>query len=1045
MASQEKLKQLEDIFNYGGNDAFTFPMGRLLYSPYEILDFCYDYSAPNAVNTFYEKFTNPKNKNYDKRLELSCNGEIDSNKHFISEEGIKQFVKDYIEYIDLDRLTLLAYYNLDRSINNDKIKNDFFLKNSKDAQRISNAMFNKIRNLMTKYDKSNAHIYNFTSIEKSEDGLPHIWSLSTNNALGYEDKVNKFPYNNLDFDKFNKLLNLDDFRTLYDDPSLYIYYGEYARDLEINNKFTPEEKVHIIAHEKVFKNSLNPVKYSLMVGNALNNKINNEISKLNSDNIKEEEKNIIDDLKLYNKIIPNLTRGVTIELPNDSNYTADKFMNESLDICYKAADKIIEYDITKINDLLKQGIVSFTTLDKAMPKIENKARTVAIALAQNVLDPKLFESFCKYYELDNESIKELAFNDYLKVHNISPNRVKDYPLDDEQFSYLIPTSKRIDIACGLIKDMTRNPSSTISSNKLNELLNNSFIKDCDLKNAYIDNKLTTEDVETINSFIEDYDSTKLNGFEFSMDKLIHLFKYLNDDSISKTVLDNDIEYTDRPIIIDADDYELKRNYEFQKALYIEAWNKDSRVQDTLLNKLEYLALMPEIARLLYNENLIDINHLKDYADDIGVKIEDRMTSKMLENGEIRNDDLFAVINGTKYEDNPIILSQVYETGKLNLSDVLNKYLDGAISYDTLVKFSNGRDMSQVFDEKKYLNLFSKAIRVNKPEDIELFKKYNKAFTSLQETYDLKKIRKNEFKDIIKNIKEGNIAEYYEDELIDGNILNELINTLYENDLNNSLDKKSFKYVVNSIADLVKAQDLRLADCQTLFRDDDSSHVKRDLLEYILNNYDLTNDQKMNVLLGTYSTQDVALDKNSLENFQYILNNCFDEVKEKSSKNDGESAKREGEVDDKKKEQELMPFLDREQVFKALDPNMISKIIGPAIIYYSPKYDKFMFEQIYTTSKGVNSDLTSHATYIISSELEKAIRKELYEFDKDENIIDFNYDALINEYRNNNNRDMVDKVLHKGKSWSNRLNMKVTQGFDVPNTVIEKQTDERQNS
>ena len=111
-----------------------------------------------------------------------------------------------------------------------------------------------------------------------------------------------------------------------------------------------------------------------------------------------------------------------------------------------------------------------------------------------------------------------------------------------------------------------------------------------------------------------------------------------------------------------------------------------------------------------------------------------------------------------------------------------------------------------------------------------------------------------------------------------------------------------------------------------------------------------------------------------------------------------------------------------------------------MIFHSRKYNKHIFEQIYTTKKNVNTDLTTHATYIVSDELVDEIQDELFERDEHRNIVDFDYRVLTENYRHGD-RTQISKTVHKSRTWATKIQEKITGGHELAEAVLEPEEDD----
>ena len=997
MANSEKLQLFDELFNYDEKITSPFPISVLLDTPSMFMNFCYDFTDREAEEDYIDIMYEDSPK-YDSRIKKSYVKGIKDKEEF------KKFCLDYIDHLDLNRMLVFAYHRLEKS--------EVSSLSSKKKQTLY-----ALKSLMKKYCKSNSVVTFYTSSKDSKNGLPDITEISSDSILGIKRQKKRF-ISDEQYEKYIKYFSLEEAKDIFGDHRIFASLRMFYLDLlEDHPELSEQEKVKLLFNNSSFRDAIDPGKYILTLNYGIVDRLKNSPNGISLMEFLETVEDF-QDINFY------VNADQYLDVDYRDEYAGRNYLAEFGEISSKLANGFLEQDGSNIDTFITLGLINKDLFEKYFFSSIDKEATLSFVSTFGLVSDEELKRYCRLYSLDEQKIVLNTFNRYLDSNDIKRTDYVNWPIDDEAFRRIIPKTELASLATALIKSATRNPDSTIGTSKLYMLLEDEIIDESFLKKLYLDNDISIKDVNTLSTFFSDYNINTLYGFDQSTTQLVSFYKYLYEDVISKAMQDEGDKYEDKPIFVDPDEYLLKENYEFQRKLFRESSKNSFTKNRELEDELDYLVLYPGVAKHLYHQGLIDVKTLKEHIDDKGEVPEKRQTTLMVLNGEIASDDLPAIVKGTCLEDNAMVLTQLYESGNLTYREIIEKYLAGNISYNNLLLFGDGRDLSSSFNEERYLALFSNAINTSNEEKIKLFSKYKRAFEVFMPNANTKKIYAKQKAELSKSNRRDKFALYYRENVIDGkNLL----------DLFNDSNIKSNKYLLDILADLIKTQDLKVEDCELLFKDQKGSTTKRDRLEYILSNYPIPNELKMKILLDTY----IENSETDLENYEYLLQRCLESASTEKSKSEGtHSTKEKTGEGTEKKEQEIMPYPLRYRDIISIDPSMTSKILGSKILFHSSKYNKYIFEQMYTTKNDMNLQLTTHATYVLSDDLAESLDSDLFIRDKDGNIIDFNYRTLIDTYRYGD-KDEASKTLHKSKSWISQLKRKITGGHKLAQTVLEQ--------
>ena len=1015
MADSRKIQQLNELLNYDGNNKNpSFGIVNLLGIPLTFLSHCFEFDTDEDV-TLYKELTKFDSEEYDKRIMESKDKRV-----------IKDFLMKYLDYIDLNRLTLYAYKRLAEStIAEDDYANLLAEKN---------ANLDKLRDLIKKYSR-HSYLYSYIASEMSSDGYPHIEVLYEDEIL--DNKRNKKKDNFISEEvlaKYMRYYKFPSLQYLICDKKMHATLSAMFSDLlEAHPNLSDQDRVRALMNDKVFKENIDKQNYLLVTDYEMVRYLQD-----NSETISYED--FVKTVEDFNEFNSNIDLTDYYERDYRDDFFHRNFLAEFDDISSELTKKFLAQDKRYIDKFIELGLINREQFDYYFSYSEDKVNTLGNAFAMGLVDGNQLVKICEKYDLDIQTAKSVSYNKFLKTNKIREDDYLHYPIKTSRFRKIIPSTELPKLTIALIKDATKakelvktkkadkdfDPST--STTKLYLLIEDGIIDESFIKGLYINNELSSEDMDTVSKLYRDYDIDTLYGFEQSTEQLATFYQFTYDDLISQAIEAEGDIYEDKPIFPDPDEYLIKQNYEFQRKMFIDSPKSRATKNSELESKFDYLILYKGIAKHLYHQGLIDFKKLKEQIDDTGEKPENRETTKMILNGEIAEEDFPEAVKDTSLEDNPLVLTQLYESGNLTYKEIVDKYLDGKVSYDTLMRFAEGRDLSEAFSEDRYIGLFSNAIKSAKEDKIKLFAKYKRAFEEFKPNANYKKIYTVQKSELTRNGKVDKFAELYRKNVIDGKNLLDLLE---------STNIKFSKRILDTIADLVLKQDLSIQDCELLFRDIDNSQKKRQRLEFILSTYDIPDEIKMKTLLDCY----IENSQTDFENYNYLLNACLPKATPDAPReNDEGTQTREEGVGAEKPEQELMPYPARYREIIAMDPTMTSRIIGSKMIFHSRRYNKHLFEQIYTTKKNVNTDLTTHATYIVSDELVDEIQDELFERDEDGNIVDFDYGVLIDNYRHGD-RTQISKTLHKSRTWATKIQEKITRGHELAEAVLEPDNDD----
>ena len=163
----------------------------------------------------------------------------------------------YLDYIDLNRLTLYAYKRLAEStIAEDDYANLLAEKN---------ANLDKLRDLIKKYSR-HSYLYSYIASEMSSDGYPHIEVLYEDEIL--DNKRNKKKDNFISEEvlaKYMRYYKFPSLQYLICDKKMHATLSAMFSDLlEAHPNLSDQDRVRALMNDKVFKENIDKQNYLLV-------------------------------------------------------------------------------------------------------------------------------------------------------------------------------------------------------------------------------------------------------------------------------------------------------------------------------------------------------------------------------------------------------------------------------------------------------------------------------------------------------------------------------------------------------------------------------------------------------------------------------------------------------------------------------------------------------------------------------------------------------------------------------------------------------------
>ena len=246
MADSRKIQQLNELLNYDGNNKNpSFGIVNLLGIPLTFLSHCFEFDTDEDV-TLYKELTKFDSEEYDKRIMESKDKRV-----------IKDFLMKYLDYIDLNRLTLYAYKRLAEStIAEDDYANLLAEKN---------ANLDKLRDLIKKYSR-HSYLYSYIASEMSSDGYPHIEVLYEDEIL--DNKRNKKKDNFISEEvlaKYMRYYKFPSLQYLICDKKMHATLSAMFADLlEAHPNLSDQDRVRALMNDKVFKENIDKQNFLLV-------------------------------------------------------------------------------------------------------------------------------------------------------------------------------------------------------------------------------------------------------------------------------------------------------------------------------------------------------------------------------------------------------------------------------------------------------------------------------------------------------------------------------------------------------------------------------------------------------------------------------------------------------------------------------------------------------------------------------------------------------------------------------------------------------------
>ena len=510
MQNPEKIKQLEELFNYDLNEIPNFDMSKILGTPMYFFGQCFNFDSPEMEDLYFN-LTNPDSEKYDRRLEST------------DKETKLQFLKDYIDYIDIDRLTLFAYKRIEEC-ELDEASYQKLLKEKNTCLEMLKAL---IRN-----NNRHSYLYTYEPSERSADGLPHFGIIYADEILGKKSnrKENNILHKEL-YAKYMKYLRYDTLPYLNNDTKMHAALNMFYADLfNAHPDFSDQDRVKVLMNDKVFKQNINPDLYLSTLDHGMVEYLQNNSQTITLD----EFVSTVEDFNTVNS-------GIDLSEYYERDYR-DEFANRNLiaeydDICLELSNKFLSQDGSNIDRFVKLGLINRDQLEKYLSDSVDKETTLGTAFAMGLVDRDQLGGICDKYKLDIQSVKNKAFNCFIERKDIKKSDYLEYPIKIPEFRTAIPSTELPKLTKALIKNATSEIKKAkakaqnedydppLSSTNLFLLLEDGIIDESFIKTLYLNDELSREDMDTVSEIYKVYGIDSLYGFEQSTKQLATFYKF----------------------------------------------------------------------------------------------------------------------------------------------------------------------------------------------------------------------------------------------------------------------------------------------------------------------------------------------------------------------------------------------------------------------------------------------------------------------------------------------------------------------------------------
>lgn len=367
--------------------------------------------------------------------------------------------------------------------------------------------------------------------------------------------------------------------------------------------------------------------------------------------------------------------------------------------------------------------------------------------------------------------------------------------------------------------------------------------------------------------------------------------------------------------------------------------------DELLDEFDDLVFDDNILGAIHKNGLITINTLYELNSKLAVEL--------LLSGELEDSEAKYVIDRSDVVLGAGDIIRFEEAGIINKKQILDLYMKGRCTLDSLKAFAEGNELASVFDDKTLISKIKQIALVTNGKYREDYARYVDAYTAFV-GMPSEETQMREYKQIGgKNARVSDLLDMYSRGLINIDVL--------DSDKDNAL-----------IAQMIKAGVLRSGDEERLFRDDSMTGKKYLRLASVLDNYGLNEDQKINLLAGVYKDSDPI----SVQRVKFLSQYLEYAVEEReSNRGNRTSYKRystngthkEAGKEERSSEQEVFTFGRKFKAFRYIDPNHEHMKASGSYIVYFKNYNAVVVEELYRSSVSGNNLDTKYATYIITDD------------------------------------------------------------------------------
>ncbi len=571
-----------------------------------------------------------------------------------------------------------------------------------------------------------------------------------------------------------------------------------------------------------------------------------------------------------------------------------------------------------------------------------------------------------------EHVKKLNERDYVSILNkayekkvIDEKNIKEIiknteSMDEEKLRRLGMTELKF--ALKHIKEVDYRNNAV-----LNEMLSKGIINQDLLIEQYFNGMLKIEDLTNFAKYIEnsealrdtvDYSKIKFNPEVFAqvytqlnLKKIVNIL--VNKEKFSKDSL---AEFKkERPYLIKECTpeqlTELQKIFILQRNLLKQLNNQE---QKQFMDSLGYVACIHGIAFDLFDKGIISKGIAEQYG---GTEFIEQFQKTQLIDG-LRHNDLESIQN----------LINAYNHGRISLSKILRRYVEGTLKSEIYFAFKENRDMTDAIDMPYLLGLYDKYNKTGKKEDLEILQKYYEEFKSIVKDEELLEIINKKQLELINSRKNKNSVV-----------------TMARSGV---IDKDNIVMMdLETIAQLIMSGNtLNRETAKKIFRDIDGTTKKRDKLEELFKMEILTQDEMFTILSSVYlrneesTPEQKEIDEN---NMAYFMEKEYFESQygEMGFKGDPTRHNKKG-VGVIKNEQQRFPIKQRIEFLYSLDTkDSVNYKAGPAIIIQLPGKNKVIIETFGTPGKNgakTESDLTNHCTYIVDRDVFEDIKSDIFE-------------------------------------------------------------------